>query len=261
MKKLGFTLVEILVAFGIIGVISALLIPQLQSSYKKQVYASTLATTASNFENAMAKMMSAENVTTLWETNAWQDLVGENDNINTHGLNSSTDTGGLISNFQSRLSDYLKISNMLIYRNNNDSNNNDDSNNNAPPFILRLENGTDCMLIIYPPDTTEIDSTEINTIETNGGQLIEVAGVLYVDVNTVDSKPNKVGRDSFAFLIGNDGTLYPFGGLDVSLRWYGNKNNIWKNTDSSNEAPCNKERGLSTGCTARLVENGYKMDY
>ena len=91
MKKLGFTLVEILVAFGIIGVISALLIPQLQSSYKKQVYASTLATTASNFENAMAKMMSAENVTTLWETNAWQDLVGVSDDINTNGLNSSTD--------------------------------------------------------------------------------------------------------------------------------------------------------------------------
>lgn len=249
MKKLGFTLVEILVAFGIIGVISALLIPQLQSSYKKQVYASTLATTASNFENAMAKMMSAENVTTLWETNAWQDLVGENDNINTNGLNSSTDTDGLISKFQSRLSDYLKISDMRV-----------NSADNAP-FLLRLENGTDCMLIIYPPDTTEIDSTEINTIETNGGQLIEVAGVLYVDVNTVNSKPNKVGRDSFAFLIGNDGTLYPFGGLDVSLRWYGNKNNIWKNTDSSNEAPCNKERGLSTGCTARLVENGYKMDY
>lgn len=249
MKKSGFTLVEILVAFGIIGVISALLIPQLQSSYKKQVYASTLATTASNFENAMAKMMSAENVTTLWETNAWQDLVGESDDINTNGLNSSTDTDGLISKFQSRLSDYLKISDMGV-----------NSADNAP-FLLRLENGTDCMLIIYPPDTTEIDSTEINTIETNGGQLIEVAGVLYVDVNTVDSKPNKVGRDSFAFLIGNDGTLYPFGSLDVSLRWYGNKNNIWKNTDSSNEAPCNKERGLSTGCTARLVENGYKMDY
>ena len=221
MKKLGFTLVEILVAFGIIGIISALLIPQLQSSYKKQVYASTLATTASNFENAMAKMMSAENVTTLWETNAWQDLVGVSDDINTNGLNSSTDItstdteDGLISQFQSRLSDYLKISGVSV-----------NTADNAP-FILRLENGTDCMLIIYPPDTTEIDSTKINTIKTNGGQLIEVAGELYVDVNTVDSKPNKVGRDSFAFYIGNDGTLYPFGGLDVSLRMYQNKNNVW----------------------------------
>lgn len=249
MKKLGFTLVEILVAFGIIGVISALLLPQLQSSYKKQVYASTLAATASNFENAMAKMMSAENVTTLWETNAWQDLVGKSDDINTNGLNSSTDTGGLISNFQSRLSDYLKISDMRV-----------NSADNAP-FLLRLENGTDCMLIIYPPDTTEIDSDKINTIEINGGQLIEVAGELYVDVNTVDSKPNKVGRDCFVFFIGNDGTLYPFGGLDVSLRMYQNKNNVWENTNTSNKLPCNKERGLSTGCTARLVENGYKMDY
>lgn len=255
MKKLGFTLVEILVAFGIIGIISALLIPQLQSSYKKQVYASTLATTASNFENAMAKMMSAENVTTLWETNAWQDLVGVSDDINTNGLNSSTDItstdteDGLISQFQSRLSDYLKISGVSV-----------NTADNAP-FILRLENGTDCMLIIYPPDTTEIDSTKINTIKTNGGQLIEVAGELYVDVNTVDSKPNKVGRDSFAFYIGNDGTLYPFGGLDVSLRMYQNKNNVWENTGTSNKLPCNKERGLSAGCTARLVENGYKMDY
>lgn len=255
MKKLGFTLVEILVAFGIIGVISALLIPQLQSSYKKQVYASTLATTASNFENAMAKMMSAENVTTLWETNAWQDLVGVSDDINTNGLNSSTDItstdteDGLISQFQRRLSDHLKISD--VRKNTADN----------APFLLRLENGTDCMLIIYPPDTTEIDSTKINTIKTNGGQLIEVAGELYVDVNTVDSKPNKVGRDSFAFFIGNDGTLYPFGGLDVSLRMYQNKNNVWGNTGTSNKLPCNKERGLSAGCTARLVENGYKMDY
>ena len=178
MKKLGFTLVEILVAFGIIGVISALLIPQLQSSYKKQVYASTLATTASNFENAMAKMMSAENVTTLWETNAWQDLVGVSDDINTNGLNSSTDITstdteeGLISQFQRRLSDYLKISD--VRKNTADN----------APFRLRLENGTDCMLIIYPPDTTEIDSTKINTIKTNGGQLIEVAGELILFIQS-----------------------------------------------------------------------------
>ena len=57
MKRKGFTLAEVLIALSIVGIIAALTIPNMVTSYKKSVFGSSLAVAVSNFETAMQGMI------------------------------------------------------------------------------------------------------------------------------------------------------------------------------------------------------------
>ena len=61
MKKNGFTLAEILIALSIVGVVAAISIPGLVMENKKKVWANSLSTAASNFENALTSYLVTEN--------------------------------------------------------------------------------------------------------------------------------------------------------------------------------------------------------
>jgi prepilin-type N-terminal cleavage/methylation domain-containing protein len=58
--KRGFTLAEVLITLGIIGVVAALTMPTLVSNGKKQGMASKLAVTTNAIENAMMEILSNE---------------------------------------------------------------------------------------------------------------------------------------------------------------------------------------------------------
>ena len=87
-----------------------------------------------------------------------------------------------------------------------------------------------------------------------------------IDVNGKTS-PNTYGRDIFAFYVGTNGILYPYGGLDASIFDKGNASAVWnaKGEDgksSSGDASCaDGEIGNGLGCTARLIAESYKMNY
>ena len=67
-------------------------------------------------------------------------------------------------------------------------------------------------------------------------------GRILIDVNG-GTKPNKEGKDIFAYAIGEDGILYPAGSSNYKTL-YG-------------DAACEGDVGI--GCTATIVENGYKL--
>ena len=102
-------------------------------------------------------------------------------------------------------------------------------------------------------DSVQVENTESSVLDA-GGNLYNIAAVIHVDVNG-KNKPNTFGRDIFAFYMGNDGILYPYGGMDFSIFYRGNDSMYWKSTCSDT----NKVTGLE--CTARLIENGFKVDY
>ena len=72
MKKLGFTLAEVLITLGIIGVVAALTAPALVMSSRNQANAAKLAVVMSNFENAFTSAIAQEGVDNLLRTRMWQ---------------------------------------------------------------------------------------------------------------------------------------------------------------------------------------------
>ena len=73
MRKRGFTLAEILISLGVIGVVAATVLPTFVTSHKKQVYEATRKTTESAFENALSAMMASEMAEDLTFTRIWSD--------------------------------------------------------------------------------------------------------------------------------------------------------------------------------------------
>lgn len=71
MKKHGFTLAEILITIGIIGIVAAATIPTLGTNTRKQANLATLKVTVSDFENAFNAMMIAEAKESLGDVTDW----------------------------------------------------------------------------------------------------------------------------------------------------------------------------------------------
>ena len=71
MKKLGFTLAEVLITLGIIGVVAALTAPALVMSNRNQANAAKLSVVVSNLENAFTSAIAQEGADNLYGTRMW----------------------------------------------------------------------------------------------------------------------------------------------------------------------------------------------
>ncbi|MBR2526498.1 hypothetical protein IKE67_08555, partial [bacterium] len=82
-------------------------------------------------------------------------------------------------------------------------------------------------------------------------------GTVYVDING-NEKPNKGGKDMFAFYFYNDGTLRPYGskGADRSSKNPVLWNSMCNDTDGVHSR---KDAGLY--CTGSIFDNGLKVIY
>lgn len=213
MKKRGFTLAEVLITLGIIGVVAALTAPQLVMSSKNEATCSKLATTVSNLENAFQNAMVQEEVSGLNETAFWRAA-----NMNA--------TAGQIGR-------YIHIS---------DATANGFYTKSGVRVALNKAAGND-------------RAANENAIRNAGGSLIFQIGS--VDIFTTPSQANRPGRNQFRFLIGNDGNLYPQGGIDAFV--YNNANPRFT-VDGNGASACNSTT-QTLACTARIVQDGYKMEY
>ena len=68
MKKLGFTLSEVLVTLGIIGVIAAMTVPAFVSNYQRQVFVTALHKAYNNINNSIEKYMTEQRIDDLGES-------------------------------------------------------------------------------------------------------------------------------------------------------------------------------------------------
>ena len=74
MKKHAFTLAEVLVTLGIIGVVAAITLPTLIKEYQKHVWVNQLKTTYSILEQGFQKMLVDDEVENLSDTTAFQSM-------------------------------------------------------------------------------------------------------------------------------------------------------------------------------------------
>ena len=76
MRKNAFTLAEVLITLGIIGVVSAMTIPTLVSRYHEDVYATQLRKVYSELSQAVEKLLSESNAVSLNESRLRRDGAG-----------------------------------------------------------------------------------------------------------------------------------------------------------------------------------------
>ena len=263
MKK-GFTLAEVLITLGVIGVVAAMTLPTLIQNYKKTVYVNQLKKSYSMWEQTFQKIMADDGVQKLSYTSVWASK-GSAHCMSSNGSNSyETDIN--CEKFVTNLGKYLKIIGVEKYGNKVNKLGGGTPYNNENNNSFVLSDGT--MIWFDAFFTTNPKSTDVcNQIKGFGGSMCSYAGDIYIDVNGKRG-PNTYGRDIFRFTFSDEGKLYPYYGKDDALRThvaalesnmvYWQKNPNMCGTPDSGVIGSNV---IGWGCAARIMENSWKMDY
>ena len=287
MTKRGFTLAEVIITLGIIGVVAALTVPTLVENGKNKANAAKLSVVISNLDNAFGSMIAKEGVSDLYGTKTWAVIqgvewegegAGSDDANNVNQINASS-SGEQVSAFVGQLGQYLNISgfekvNQTSYYTNNGttgpyglSSNGSKGNitTGNPGITITLKNGAVMFIRAFANGDghTKTTQAEIDAVIAAGGSLMSDAADISIDVNGIEG-PNTYGRDIFGGYLGSDGVFYPSGSVDISIYDKGDTTNVWNNSSSQDWA-CLPEQNVVTngghGCTARVVEEGFKINY
>ncbi len=232
MKK-GFTLAEVLITLGVVGIVAVLTVPAVMKNYRNRMYVSQLRKVAAQISDAAVAAMNDEHTDKFYETKV-------------AAANSCTDANNGVCEAGAGyfLNTYFKT----IKKN--------------------CLNATEPCAVSDGATYKMVDGTELNVgfgheycIQNSNGATIcanfnpnNTCMSLAVDVNGM-SEPNIPGRDIFAMDIHNDGTVSDWGsgcadesfGCDPSVCTTG------QSLDSISQAAC--------GCYGKLAKNGWVMDY
>lgn len=238
----AFTLAEVLIVIGIIGIIAEITIPGLVQDYQKTVYVTSLKKSFSVFNEALQQL-------TLDE-----ECLNDLRSANLFLYNDYT-------SFGNKIVKYLKISKNCgisttekcganAIKSNIDgsgSNNAFDLTSNDYRFIT-----ADGMSYAIHPIFFGAFSSNCFLSSPDGS--IHLCAELTVDINGAKG-PNYMGRDVFNFYITSEKGLYPEGGalLDSSGWWNYNNQNY-----CSNDSATTKDGWF---CSGRIIEKGWQMDY
>lgn len=276
MNKKGFTLIELIITMGIVGVVAALVAPGVIINNRNAANASKLSATVSDLENAFSTMSAREQVMNLFETEAWE-AMGSN--------LTDTTASATVDKVVSKLANYINMLPSQDYKKasgfytgdikaynlasdgGKGSVHNFTSGNGSNGLAFSLRSGAVVFAYLVNNDTDDIDDEieqEKNIVEA-GGSLKALAGEIMIDVNG-SGAPNTIGRDIFYFYLGSDGILYPAGGRDFAIYQKaiansGSENDIWSVSNSSTACTDTVKANGGWGCTARLAENGFKVNY
>lgn len=235
MKK-GFTLAEVLITLGIVGVVAVLTIPGVMRNYKNRLYTAQLQKVYAQIADGVQAMMSDQHVDNLYEST----IANANSCSKPYDGECEKGVGVL-------LNDYFKT----VKRNCKDD------HNNVKKCIAG--SGASDYLTIDSNNAGAID-TEYCIQNTNGAAICGQWDAskkmvhLIVDVNGPAS-PNMVGRDLFAIDIKKDGSLSDYGSQspDPSVV------TTCKACDNScTGSGINAKAG---GCLNAIINAGWKMEY
>jgi len=111
-KKFAFTLAEVLITLGIIGVVAAITIPNLVANYQKRTWTAQLKKSHVMLTQAFRRMLADDGASALNQTETFNSIAGDIVESDSSGLTynkcpSSDGTGG--NDFYKNLSHYIKI--------------------------------------------------------------------------------------------------------------------------------------------------------
>lgn len=240
MKK-GFTLAEVLITLGIIGVVAALAAPALNNSTQKAKVGPALSKFINTLETAHEHIIADNQADSL-------SAVTEN-SVDTYmielvkyvkGAKEDKTLGEFTpapSNFKGMQEDGSPI-----------------KETDGPKMaVFTFADGSAMAVNMYARGS-----------QLKGGTYKGNVAAVWVDINGFDKKPNRAGKDEFRFYIDDSGSVYPDGGK-TKMKLYemttGDKNAL--NWETGNyRSLCNKNK-VTTGvyCGASVVDNGFKVIY
>lgn len=237
MKKHGFTLAEVLITLGIIGVISALTMPTFTQNTQTAKVGPSLAKAVASFENATKAVLANAEADSLSGAEVCADGAA------TCGGKTHFDETGDV--FWNNISAYLSGAK---------------TNTDGLPEPLKAwaENtghvfqSKDGMMYIFGENLPAAGTTK--TEVTGMPNRSVFASPLLIDING-PKEPNKEGRDIFFFYLMDDGSLVPFGSRN-DLIAYDPENKTWTDACPNNAVP-----GDATYCAASIFDNGMKVMY
>lgn len=222
-RKIAFTLAEVLITLGIIGVVAAMTIPSLIQSYKEKATVTAVKQSYSIFAQAL-KMVTIDN----------PDLSALTDSSLSAKENSQImfkEISKHIKKVKSCDVDKKCMGNTYYLNLNNEKVSNWDTYNNLVTGVLA--NGTSFWILSLP--------ASISGEETYAGQI-------GIDING-NKRPNKFGVDFFWFTFNKNGELFAGRGEGTG--------GIYGNCELS---PSNSNWSNGYGCSEWIITHG-NMDY
>lgn len=226
-RSLGFTLAEVLVTLGIIGVVSAMTLPTLVKNHQRTVYVTQLQKVVNELSQAAEKAIQENNAISLDETkyspnaeNGARDFLNDNFKI---ANNCGTDLTPCFAG------SYKRLDGTAFTLEN-------------PLAVVSLANGASVSIF-----SGYYDNDPICTDANGHSYDCRLHGYyqLQVDINGSQG-PNILGRDLFYMGLYSDGKVGDnYSGYDY---------------DWALEA-CQEAGTYGVGCLTRIMDDGWKMDY
>lgn len=222
MNKFGFTLAEVLVTLGIIGVVAAMTMPTLISNHQKTVYVTQLKKVYTELSQAAKRAINDNNLVSLDEGK----FTSYNPNASKEFLNTYFN---VVQDCDTSLTPCFAESYKYI---------NGSSFGIAyePEAVVSLASGASIAIFI------NAIGRDLNYLENHGNFS------MLVDVNGA-SRPNIVGRDMFYVQLYSDGKVaehYDTGNVDL---------------DGYFELCISGSSVYGEGCLSKIIQDGWKMDY
>ena len=236
-KRFGFTLAEVLITLGIIGVVSMMVLPTIKGETEKIVTMAQLKHSYSTLQNAIRMSEYHNGKIKRWDMK----LSGS-------------------EFFHKYIKSYLKYSNEYSKE-----------QLKAMNITRTLLNGQK-----YTGTTFSGSSSGSTYGKSYIFELLDGSTVAFnlnapsdngiwvgIDVNGFNP-PNRIGRDTFLFFISPNYGMQPFGGLGTPNKYgwnYGKEYKREKIMNSSSACACNKNAPRDAGywCTALIINDGWKI--
>lgn len=226
MKKLlkAFTLAEVLITLGIVGVVARVTLPALTQNVQQQTTETAFAKAINTLESVNEKMKLESGSKTL-----------------TRSYNRNNDTGLFLHYYLEALGNHMngvcKHTNYTI------------NGINYNTYVFTAKDG-----MIY---TSTSPGSYSGSDRSNSPKYYSAQeSFLTIDVNGRKG-PNKYGKDQFDVVIDNYGAVIPYGSAQYA-EFKGTNNILWENGCPSrkNVKPANPR-----ACSGSIADNGYKILY
>lgn len=245
----AFTLAEVLIVLGIIGIIAELTIPSLIANYQKTLYVTGLKKAYTTFNQALIQM-AADNgcigdlkCTGVFASGTTQESAGD-ELVKYFKVTKNCKTGDGQGCFSNNVSDN--------YNGSGTRGDWYDSSGYGYGFITA--DGMAFKIGNWENNCGSDADGYSNHVTNN---MTQMCAEVKIDVNGPIKGPNNVGRDIFFFWItnGKGPVLYPLGGADCAINAL-----PWQKSSGKIQA-CYPGLPNGASCAGRVMEESWQMNY